>query len=118
MAKGHMNWVPPGQGSPWHSVPRDLIFFVLDGRVEISAANTTYDLLPCDLLLVRADTPFAYRNPGNADAFYFDGGGPVRQLEATNVYYESDPRWPVDPTVAVTFTRRNGITRAAAPGRE
>ena len=92
---GHAVRVPPNQASPWHQVPRDLLFVQLNGEIDFSSAGVVTMLRPADLLLVRAGTPYSYANHGFSDAVFFDIGGRILTPGATSTYYEEDPGWPV-----------------------
>jgi mannose-6-phosphate isomerase-like protein (cupin superfamily) len=92
---GHSVRIPPSQASPWHEVPRDLLFVQLKGEIEFSSAGTNTALHPGDLLYVRAGTPYSYANYGFSDALFFDIGGRILTPGATSTYYETDPGWPV-----------------------
>jgi quercetin dioxygenase-like cupin family protein len=92
---GHAVRVPPNQASPWHEVPRDLLFIQLTGEIDFSSAGLVTLLRPADLLLVRAGTPYSYANHGFSDAVFFDIGGRILTPGATSTYYEEDPGWPV-----------------------
>jgi mannose-6-phosphate isomerase-like protein (cupin superfamily) len=92
---GHAVRVPPNQASPWHQVPRDLLFIQLTGEIDFSSAGVITLLRPADLLLVRAGTPYSYANHGFTDAVFFDIGGRILTPGATSTYYEEDPGWPV-----------------------
>ena len=92
---GHAVRVPPNQASPWHQVPRDLLFIQLTGEIDFSSAGVITLLRPADLLLVRAGTPYSYANHGFSDAVFFDIGGRILTPGATSTYYEEDPGWPV-----------------------
>jgi quercetin dioxygenase-like cupin family protein len=96
---GHAVRVPPNQASPWHEVPRDLLFVQIDGEIDFASAGAITTLQPADLLLVRAGTPYSYANHGFSDALFFDVGGRILTAGATSTYYEDDPGWPVQPEV-------------------
>jgi mannose-6-phosphate isomerase-like protein (cupin superfamily) len=99
---GHTVRVPPNQASPWHEIPRDLLFIQLDGEIDFASGGLITLLRPADLLLVRAGTPYSYANFGFGDALFFDIGGRILTPGATSTYYEDDPGWPVR-TDAATY---------------
>jgi mannose-6-phosphate isomerase-like protein (cupin superfamily) len=94
---GHAVRVPPSQASPWHEVPRDLLFVQLKGEIDFASAGSVTSLHPGDLLYVHANTPYCYANYGFGDALFFDIGGRILTPGATSTYYEDDPGWPVRP---------------------
>jgi uncharacterized cupin superfamily protein len=94
MLSGHLVRQPSGQGSPWHSSPRDVIFIQLAGEVDFAAAGQTSLLRPRDILVMPAGIPYSYRNVSLVEAVFFDIGGP-RPVGAGPVYYQSNPGWPV-----------------------
>ena len=94
---GHTVRIPPNQASPWHEIPRDLLFVQLEGEIEFSSGGAITSLHPGDLLSVRAGTPYSYANVGFGDALFFDVGGRILRSGATSTYYEDDPGWPVRP---------------------
>jgi quercetin dioxygenase-like cupin family protein len=96
--RGHITSMPPGQVSPWHGVPGDVIFIQLEGEIEFVAGGRVWPLEPLDILFLPAQTPYIYRNVSMAPEHFFlimserpDG--------ARSTYYESDPGWPVSPDV-------------------
>lgn len=100
---GHMVRMSPGQGSPWHAVPSDLLFVQLLGEVDFSAAGCVWPLEPRDILLLPANTPYIYTNVGLSEVLFFDIAA-KRPPGVRNTYYESDPGWPVRSEVAVLDT--------------
>ncbi|WP_050787713.1 cupin domain-containing protein [Rhodococcus jostii] len=96
---GHTVRIPTNQASPWHGIPRDLLFVQFSGEVEFSLAGRKCLLEPYDLMLVRARTPYSYANFGTEDGLFFDIGGRILVQGETSTYYESDPGWPINPEV-------------------
>ena len=100
---GHMVRLSPGQGSPWHGVPADLLFVSMNGDVQFSAAGAVWPLERRDILMIPANTPYLYVNVGLSDAVFFDISE-KRPPGALNTYYASDPGWPVRSDVPLLDT--------------
>jgi quercetin dioxygenase-like cupin family protein len=55
----------PGTPGTPHSVDREEIFVVLDGRGRVDLGGSSHELAPGDTLIVPAGESFALANPGN-----------------------------------------------------
>ena len=99
--RGHTVRMPMAQSTPWHHVPRDLYFMVLQGEIEFGAGGKVWTLLPYDLLLVPAGTPYRYRNNKLAETVFYSMGGKLPPGKK-GVYFTEDPGWPIR-TNAPTF---------------
>ena len=108
--RGHMNRMPAGQTSPWHGVPRGLLFLQLAGELELACGGGTWPLSPRDMLYIPPNVPYSYSNFGMSESVFLDIGAPPLRAGLSTVYYESDPGWPVRDDAVVMFTRSNGVT--------
>jgi quercetin dioxygenase-like cupin family protein len=84
----------PGQTSPWHSVPSDVLWIQLLGEVEFTAAGELWPLRPLDILVIPANVPYIYTNVTFTEALFFDVFH-KRPTGQKNLYWESDPGWPI-----------------------
>jgi quercetin dioxygenase-like cupin family protein len=90
--RGHLVQMPPFQGCPWHSSPRESVFFQLDGAVEFHTANAVWPLARFDLFVTRR-APYIYTNSGFEPALFFDLVG-LPPITGSYRYFESDPGFP------------------------
>lgn len=102
--RGHTARQPPGQSTPWHEIPRDILFMPLVNEVEFCAAGKTWPLQPLDGLLVPAHTPYIYTNYGFEEVVFLSMGGKVPP-GGKSIYYGADPGWPVRQDAEVLDTR-------------
>ena len=92
--RGHTVRIPMAQFTPWHHVPLDLYFMVLQGEIEFGAGGKVWKLLPYDLLLVPAGTSHQYPNNTLAETLFYSMGGKLPPGKK-GVYFTEDPDWPI-----------------------
>lgn len=92
----HTAWQLAGQSTPWHLVPRDLLFVGTHNSVEFQAAGRRWPLGPRDILLMPAETPYAYTNYGVSEAIFLSIGGKTLPGKK-GAYFTGDPGWPARP---------------------
>jgi hypothetical protein len=73
-AWAHLMRMLPAQTSPVHSIPSDLIFIGLEETTEFEILGSYYELGPCDLMIVPAETPYKYSNYGFSETIFLDVG--------------------------------------------
>ncbi|MEV7652488.1 MULTISPECIES: cupin domain-containing protein [Micrococcaceae] len=96
--------VPPGGGPPRHNhLNEDEIFYVIDGRLEITIGDTEYEAGPGSLVFVPQGAMHSFTNrtrdyakqlllftPGGFERFFFEAGltaeagRPIPELAATD----------------------------------
>lgn len=66
LLQGNIHIVAPGGGSMGPMQHEgDEVGYVLEGRLELSIGDTTYELAPGDAFSFPSNMPHTYRNPGN-----------------------------------------------------
>lgn len=53
-----------GSGVPWHIHPVDQLYFLLEGRLHVDVADTSFVARPFDLVVLPAGVPHRNWNPG------------------------------------------------------
>ncbi len=96
--RGHTVRMIPGQSTPWHYAPRDLMFVPIKGEVEFESANQAFPLGPRDMLLVPAFMPYKWSNYGLQEVVFLSIGGKLEPGKK-GAYFASNPGWPIDPSV-------------------
>jgi quercetin dioxygenase-like cupin family protein len=94
--RGHTVRMIPGQSTPWHYAPRDLMFMPIDGEVEFEAANGVWPLGKWDMLLVPAFTPYKWSNYGLKEVVFLSIGGKLEPGKK-GAYFDGNPGWPIRP---------------------
>jgi quercetin dioxygenase-like cupin family protein len=92
--RGHTVRIPPGQSTPWHFAPRDLVFMGIQNEVEFKAAGREFPLTRYDLLIVPGGTPYRYTNYGLTECVFLSIGGKLPPGKK-GIYFTSDPGWPI-----------------------
>jgi quercetin dioxygenase-like cupin family protein len=92
--RGHTVRIPPGQSTPWHYAPRDLMFMGIQNEVEFRAAGREFPLNRFDLLIIPGGTPYSYINYGLAECVFLSIGGKLPPGKKS-AYFDSDPGWPI-----------------------
>mgnify|MGYP001148519329 CR=1 FL=1 len=54
-----------GDGVPWHIHPVDQLYFLLEGRLHVEVADTSFVSEPFDLIVLPAGVPHRNWNPGS-----------------------------------------------------
>jgi mannose-6-phosphate isomerase-like protein (cupin superfamily) len=73
-AWAHLMRLLPGQTTPVHSVPSDLIFIGLDESADFEILDSSYTLGRYDMMVVPADMPYKYSNFEFSEAIFLDVG--------------------------------------------
>jgi quercetin dioxygenase-like cupin family protein len=92
--RGHTVRMIPGQSTPWHYAPRDLMFMPIKGEVEFESANNVYPLARFDMLLVPAFTPYKWSNYGLEEVVFQSIGGKLEPGKK-GAYFDGNPGWPI-----------------------
>jgi len=92
--RGHTVRQPPGQSTPWHYAPRDMLFMGIHHEVEFKAGGREFRLAPLDFLLIPAGTPYQYTNYALSEVVFLSIGGKLPPGKK-GTYFASDPGWPI-----------------------
>lgn len=113
--RGHTVRQPPGQATPWHYAPRDLLFMPVLGEVEFRCGGRAYPLAPYDQLIIPAGMPYQYTNTGLTEVVFLSTGGALPP-GGKGRYFAADPGWPIRADAPVMDTTVDPYGNATTGG--